>query len=337
MYSDSDLNAAVKGGAITADAAEAFRSFMASSRSAPGADEESFRLLTGFNDIFVTVAVLLVLVATVWLTLFLGPWAPPVTAAVSWGLAEYFTRRRRMALPSIVLLLSFVGAAFATAAFMASMLLTLSSWRESGVAIAVAGLAAAGSAYVHWRRFRVPITAAAGTLAFTASIFAALLWAVPAARNASQLLLLASGVGVFAVAMWWDASDRQRVTRRSDTAFWLHLLAAPMIVHPVFTVLGLLGAPVQPAKAAAVVACYLLLAVVALVVDRRAILVSALSYVLWATASLLSGVGALSQAFAVAALGIGGCLLLLSAFWQNVRRLLLPRMSGWVRDRVPAA
>src|SRR2546430_3225670 len=43
--------------------------------------------------------------------------------------------------------------------------------------------------------------------------------------------------GMFLFAMWWDGSDRARLTRRSDVAFWLHLLAAPMIVHPVFTLL----------------------------------------------------------------------------------------------------
>ena len=33
------------------------------------------------------------------------------------------------------------------------------------------------------------------------------------------------------IAMSFDMSDRSRVTRRSDCAFWLHLLAAPLIVH----------------------------------------------------------------------------------------------------------
>src|SRR5438874_3733945 len=32
-------------------------------------------------------------------------------------------------------------------------------------------------------------------------------------------------------AMAFDASDRERATRRADCAFWLHLLAAPLIVH----------------------------------------------------------------------------------------------------------
>ena len=36
-----------------------------------------------------------------------------------------------------------------------------------------------------------------------------------------------------------ESNFRRSLTRRSDVAFWLHLLAAPMIVHPVFTLLGL--------------------------------------------------------------------------------------------------
>ena len=36
-------------------------------------------------------------------------------AATAWGLAEFFTRKRRMALPSIILLLAFVGGVFETA------------------------------------------------------------------------------------------------------------------------------------------------------------------------------------------------------------------------------
>ena len=51
--------------------------------------------------------------------------------------------------------------------------------------------------------------------------------------------MLLLGIGVFLLAMRWDSSDRARLTRRTDVAFWLHLLAAPMIVHPVFTLLGL--------------------------------------------------------------------------------------------------
>lgn len=88
-------------------------------------DEEQFPLLTGFNDIFVTIAAVILLVAVAWIGQFVGPQIErngpsPVAglfvAASAWGLAEYFTRERRMALPSIVLLV-FVGGVFAACAF----------------------------------------------------------------------------------------------------------------------------------------------------------------------------------------------------------------------------
>jgi hypothetical protein len=52
MYSESDLEAAVAAGALTPDAANALRTYVAGTRTTPAVDEEHFRLLTGFNDIF---------------------------------------------------------------------------------------------------------------------------------------------------------------------------------------------------------------------------------------------------------------------------------------------
>ena len=51
--------------------------------------------------------------------------------------------------------------------------------------------------------------------------------------------------------------------------------------------------------------------------------------------TLLAGIGTLSTAFAISALAIGSCLLLLSAFWQHTRRGVLRWVPRGVRDRVP--
>ena len=63
MYSQEDLNSAVAAGAISKDAADALRAHVASSRDAVPADAEHFRLITGFNDIFVSIGVVIMLVA----------------------------------------------------------------------------------------------------------------------------------------------------------------------------------------------------------------------------------------------------------------------------------
>jgi hypothetical protein len=337
MYTEQDLDAAVAAGVLSADAAASFRRFVAGTRAAPAVDEEHFRLISGFNDIFVSIAILLLLLSLSSLGETLGGgFGHAAAAAVSWGLAEYFTRRRRMALPSIVLLLSFVGGVFTSAMTIAAAAPAIAGATAGSVAIG-AGCAAL-AAYLHWQRFRVPITIAAGAAALAATILAGLFVADPNFETWLNPALLAAGLLVFLLAMRWDMSDRERLTRRSDVAFWLHLVAAPLIIHPLFTMLGLVGrAGVGVDRAALAVAIYLVLALVALVIDRRAVLVSALAYVLYATSALFRAAGSLTQSFALTALCIGTALLLLSALWQPTRRMVVSQLSTRLRTRLPAA
>lgn len=340
MYTDDDLDAAVAAGVLPAQAAAALRAFVAQRKSAKGADEEHFRLLTGFNDVFVAVAAVLILVAIAMLASRPDGLAGGLVAAASWAMAEYFTRRRRMALPSILLLLGFVGGVW-QAVFRA-----MHAWigpvrfdDTEGLLIAAlsTGLAAL-AAYGHWRRFRVPITVAAGAAAALAMVVTLILSAVPALRDFWLPLLFLGGLVMFALAMRWDASDRQRTTRRSDVAFWLHLAAAPLLVHPVFSMLGLIdGSDAPLAAAAAAIAVYLLLAVVALAVDRRALLVSSLAYLLYAVSDLIQATGATGEAFALSGLVIGSALLMLSALWQRTRRMVVAALPQDLQDLLPAA
>ena len=49
--------------------------------------------------------------------------------------------------------------------------------------------------------------------------------------------------------MYYDLSDRTRTTRLADCAFWLHLLAAPLIVHSLIRLLLPRLSPRVPAPA----------------------------------------------------------------------------------------
>jgi len=337
MYSDAELEAAVTDGAISAQSADALRAFVARHRAAPAADEEQFRLLTGFNDIFVTIATLLLLIALAWLAGAISPLFGAVAVIpASWGLAEFFTRRRRMALPSIILLAAFATSCFAVAVILTRALLGSATGAET-ISMSVGATVAVLATYAHWRRFRVPITVAVGAVAAVCAVIAALIAMVPGLGDRWLVLLFVGGIALFTLAMRWDISDRARVTRRSDVAFWLHFSAAPLIVHPVFALLGLLGNRAEAGQAALAFGLYVILALVALVVDRRALLVSALSYVLYAISTLISAAGAVNVNFSLTALVVGSGLLLLSAFWHTSRRLVLATMPDSLRALVPAA
>jgi hypothetical protein len=350
MYSDSDLEAAVAAGALTPQAADALRAYVARSRATPAVDEEHFRLLTGFNDIFVAIAAVILLVALAWIgnSIRVGPPEMPsplggaLVAAAAWGLAEFFTRQRRMALPSIILLLAFVGGVFAACGFTVTNIVSEATLQDNGVLQGLIGAGcaavAAAAAWVHWRRFRVPITIAAGAAA-VAGIGAGLVdSAVQNAPQYSAAMLgftLVAGLAIFLFAMWWDSSDPKRETRRSDVAFWLHLLAAPMIVHPIFSLLGLTDGQASVAEAMIVLLVYVLLGLTALAIDRRALLVSALAYVLWALSDLFERFGAVELNVALTALLIGSALLLLSAFWHNARRAVVRPLPAQLQARLP--
>lgn len=354
MFTQQDLDEAVAAGAMTPEAADGFRAHLATRSSLPAVDEEQFRLLTGFNDIFVSIAAAILLFSVGFVGTRVGPpigdgGPSPVAglavAACAWGLALFFTARRRMALPSILLLLAFVGGLFATGLMLGMLIVGGHNFGNDKAVVATvvgssAAFAAAG-AWLHWRRFHVPITVAAGAAAVVAvalSLVGSLL--DPSNTVTGRVLLgftLLAGVGVFLFAMHWDSSDPTRVTRRSDVAFWLHLLAAPMIVHPVFALLGLTGGSATVGEALLIVALYIVLGVAALAIDRRALLVSALAYVLYALSTLFSRFGAVELNVALTALVIGSALLLLSAFWHQARRAVVQWLPDAIRRHVPPA
>lgn len=346
MYSDEDLDAAAVAGILTTENVDGLRRFVAARRGQRESGEhERFRLLTGFNDVFVSIGVALILAAAA----YLGGQAHPAlagiaVAGISWALAEYFTRRLRLSLTSIVLLLTFAGGTLATVLTGLVSLFDLDGIKNpmdaTGV-IAAAALAAGIGAYAHWRRFMVPITVAAGSAIGLAALMALALTLAPVLKTMVLALVLAAGLAMFAIAMRWDAQDRERRTRRADVAFWLHLAAAPMIIHPVFSWVGVGGAVQNVSPSLALATCigtYLAIGLVSLAIDRRAMLVSALAYVLYAMSQLFSMAGTAKEInLALAALVIGSGLLLLSARWDAARRLLVPHLPGGMRGMLPVA
>ena len=376
MYSEEDINSAVTAGALSAEAADGLRRHVSKLRELPRSSEESFRLINSFNDIFVAIGIVILLVAVSAIGMELAnvfaikPEYPGFGDEVSdaeweayraasdffhavqtgiagffvtltaWPLAEFFTRKRRMALPSILLLLAFVGGVLFALFGLGQTLVASENDTAGGLLITFSAAITAAAAWLHWRRFQVPITIAAGAAAVAGTIIGLVLTAIgfDSVEESTVLpLIFIAGLCIFAFAMFWDMQDRTRTTRKSDVAFWLHLLAAPMIAHPIFTGLGVLdgGNNASMANAIIVLVIYVIFGLVALAIDRRALLVSALAYVLGAIAILFDKFGAVELTFALTALIIGSALLSLSAFWQPIRRAVVTLLPASLQEQLP--
>lgn len=304
------------------------------------ADDEPLRLVTSFNDIFVVVASWLLSFGTLWLTSALPSWLQMlIAAAITWGLSEIFVRQRRMALPALCFSFSFVSTiallGFGNASLLhqdgESMRASMSWWTLAATCVCTA-LGAA----LFWWRFRVPAVIAMGVAGIVIAVWAHV---IVLNEDASGWLLAANvvvGLAIFVWALRWDAQDPQRTTIRSDVAFWLHLLAACMVTHPIFWMLS-------PHHPGAVIAVFVLLTAVSLVIDRRALMLSSLLYLLSAILQMLmtrspDGVDAYTvpdNAMSVAAVVVGGGLLVLSVFWQPSRKAVLRLLPSAWRARLP--
>lgn len=247
-----------------------------------------------------------------------------------------------MAFPSIILFLIYqlsVGMTFSSFSLVGAFVM-----RESILAAAWVGFAAlvsAGAAWVYWKRFQVPIAIAA--IASSAiGVLGAMVFGLIAifdfdtATSMIPAIGFVLGLGVFAGALAFDASDRDRITQRADIAFWLHLLAAPLMVHPVFQAFGVTSGDIGAFGALVVIALYCVFGAIALVVDRRALLVSALLYVAIALAMLFGELGSVGLTSALSALVIGAGLLTLSVFWASLRSFIVERLPLVVQAQVPA-
>ena len=370
MLQDADLNAAVAQGIVTEAQAAQLRE-LAQRRERERAialgHEERFRFLRGFNDVFFAIGVVLFVAGLLY-------FAPPgasgsiLTAAVVWGLAELLVGRMRLVLPGILLAIAFVVLVFA-----ASVRMPAESWLGAGIDLraptalsvlqglqyypggplffAARALVPAAAAGLFYWRFKLPFALLPLAGSLVAVVLAVASYLVPAAQIWDPVALLVCGLAVFTAAMAFDASDRERSTRRADCAFWLHLLAAPLIVHSLIwlispaltaTSAAVPGGPswraMTPELAAAIVLIFSVLALIAIAIDRRALLVAGLTYLGAAIGYAISGGRAgPNVAFAVSmtlAL-LGALVLVLGVGWMALRRMLIAHMSASLANRLP--
>lgn len=340
MIQRDDLRAAVGSGLLSEAQAASLLALADSRRGArsdlaPG--DEPFELFRGFNEIFIVIGLTILafgwaaVVGTTMTARIVNyqshmSWAALIGAVFIWLVSEYFIRRRRMVAPAIALSVMFaINAAVGLSAKLAEPFMIAQN-DYSSLPLALA--ATTGAMLVYWWRFRVPFAMALIALGCfaVALILAADGAGVPA--NPSELFLLSAngpfawvtlavGVAVFVVAMAFDLSDPHRVTRRAAQGFWLHVVAAPALVNTL--ALTLLENNNQPL----LILVLLAFALIAIVIDRRSLLIAAIGYVVTLAMTVFDAQG---QGYSILGLGLG--LVLLGAFWARIRSILLSALAG---------
>jgi len=340
MIASEVLTKGVEQGIITAEQAErlgALDSVREPLELPASPDDEQLRFISGFSDIFVTIGLAMFLGAIAYFAnrSINVAWMWASVAVTAWLLAEFFTRRRRMALPSIVLLILFAMAVFTGAGIFlgagtglyvgtVTFLNVFGINTNQPTILAAAALLTVLLTAVHYWRFRVPITVAAGCGALTIAVIGLASGFAPQLTPAGDsLVILICGLAIFTLAMRFDMADPERLTRRTDIAFWLHLLAAPLIVHSLIRGLVANTSKLDPTAAVAIMAVFLALSFIAVLIDRRAMLVSGLSYAGYAFATLIREAGFSDMTTPATVLALGAFVLLLSAGWHPLRTAIL--------------
>lgn len=351
MLRNEDLEAAVKSGVITAEQASNLRRQAASGAPVDLAETETPRVTRGFNDVMLALGTAIITLAL--MSQWGLPWvqvAPTVyvTIAALWLISELLDVRRKAVLPGIVAVVGITAAAIyigisigtrmgelpkeaATVREFLKFPVKTVMWAATTVAIANA---------IYYARFRLPFALLPLALGIgVAGVQAVILlfgWEQTAAIP--HILGLAFGVLLFVAAMWYDTSDPLRRTRNADCGFWLHLAAAPLIVHSLLSIFGGTALARSGLGTGLTVALITGMTVIALAIDRRALIVSSLSYLLAAVGYVVSTAAQLLGGSTFASLIVLGVVVLIVGMgWRPARRAVLAPFRGqaWLASLPP--
>lgn len=332
------------------------------------AGEEDLRFIRNFHDVFLSIGLLMLLfgiyIATeilVGVPNLLASQSPLQSAsshflfravvfgglaALSWGLAEVFARTRRLTLPSMVLFSSWIWFTFFAAAVgylgvkvnaqsFDEILEALKSVRDFPIFMSIVMTIASLLFYL---RMKLPFAMGAVGLSLASFLFSVFIykegWSDGGGYSPSFLTQwIGAGVILFVLGLYFDALDPERRTRFSDNGFWLHLFAAPILFTGIMNKFG--GGGFSPALTLGIIGVF---ALISLLINRRALLVSGLLTAAYAIAQLAGNAGLEGMwGTATTLITLGGAMVLLGGAWHGLRRIVIAPFpkSGPIARIVP--
>ena len=292
------------------------------------------RFVRGFHDIIITIGIISVAAGAVML------FHASALIPLSLLLAEIFVRWQRLALPAFTLTGVFIVGSFALAKWLLDGL-----WPESGITPLLTINFVALSLF-YWR-YRAPVALACLIVTGLSILFALALIPVNAVNVSNDALwigLLTLGLALlsFAIAMRFDMLDLARVTRRSDVAFWLHLVTAPALLFSLLLLIFVGGELWWEADGAtnALITIVIVagMMLVGIFIDRRAFVTSGLISLGAAVYYMFvyeGGLGERFQATAFSLVVVGLVVLSLGSCWRALRGLIVPRLPPAIQAKLP--
>ena len=280
--------------------------------------EEQLRFVRSFGDIFITLGIVFVMVAGAKVEL--STFANIIPLLISIATAEWLVRKRRLALPGIALLIAIIYFASRMVGFSTS-----APALDNVIILTGLGL------LFYWR-YKMPFT----LMPIAIGVITIISLLIEIDITEVQAISTVYGLLVFSVAMWFDSNDTKRQGRLSDSAFWLHLLAAPLVVHGVMSTL-LTSSNFVDSKEILIVAFFVVFFLVALYVDRRALLVSSLSYAIYAVIQIANNNGqSVENLTLVVFVAFGAFIVFFGANWYLARNIIFSKTNRfWLSNYVP--
>ena len=298
------------------------------------------RFVRGFHDIIITIGIIAVAMGAFLL------FRLPGLILLSLLLAEIFVRRQRLALPAFTLTATFMIGIF----YQASRLLDGAPPETRTPLLLAIGFAAL--ALFYWR-YRVPVALACLIASGIGALFTLTLTAITGDGYYVQIgtayprlvgvVSLGFALLSFAIAMRFDMLDLARVTRRSDVAFWLHLVTAPALLFSLLLLIFINFRLWESHGTANAIITILIVAgmmLVGILIDRRAFVTSGLISLGVAVYYMLMPEGELGERFQATALAlslvaVGLVVLSLGSCWRALRGLIIPRLPLALQAKLP--
>lgn len=331
------IDQALAAGIITPEQAGAMRRLLtehntpSDNNAAVIGDEDNMRFVRSFSDVFIGIGLALLALGLSFVGAISGGGSRYLlAAAVMAFLAAYFGRKTRQHLPTLITALAFL---FFTHKGLGGII-----GGGSGI---IAALITIGAMLGYYLFIRLPFCIALIAISVIFLVFAVARQLVPDMMIGQQSwLFVMCGFATLIVAVIYDMKDTQRLTRFADNAFWLHLTAAPLIVHGLAfraamaktdMVMGVLPVP-DVGRGDAVILLLIVGAIglLGLALNRRALLVSSLGYAVFAIVFLMSGSGInFGMSLALAFVLLGAAIIALGVAWHPMRNQLIKILPKW--------